>query len=1563
MRSSTWLLVSFVLLLTCGLAAGQCAPCTVWTPSTTPTIADSGEGAGVELGLKFRSDVNGYVTGVRFYKSASNSGTHTANLWTASGSLLATAAFVNETASGWQQVSFNTAVQISPATTYVVSYYTPTGHYAFGSGFFSSTGVDTTPLHALANGVDGGNGVYAYGASSSFPNSSYNASNYWVDVMFVPQGSTVPPTISATLPQNGSGGVATNTSISATFTEPMDSTTLNSTAFQLTDAASNVVAGAISYNQATQTLVCQPSAALLTKSTYNAAVRATVKDIFGNAMGSDSTWTFTTAATPPLGVCPCSIWGPNSTPITADSGEAASLEVGVKFTADLDGFVTGIRFYKSVANSGTHIGNLWTAGGIKLGSATFTGESASGWQQVAFSSPIAVTAGTTYVASYFTSAGRYAFDVNGLAAAVDNSPLHALSSQASGGNGVYTYGSGSVFPTASYNASNYWVDVVYVPKNSTAAPFVSEITPSSGSTGISMSSPVSARFSVPMDPTTVNSSAFQLVDNAGNAVQGTVSYSSPTSSLVFQPNSLAPLTTYIASVRGTVRDTFGNQMGTDFNWTFTTASPPPDSGPGGPILVIANMNNPFTHYFGEILSAEGMNEYRIKDISTITSAVLAQYDVAILGDMTLTPSMVSTLSTWVSGGGNLIAMHPDPQLASLLGLTSTGSSLANAYLAVNTSSGPGVGIVGATIQFHGSADLYSLSSGTSTVATLYSDAITATSSPAVTLTNVGAGQAAAFSYDLARSVVYTRQGNPAWSGQDRDGYVDPAQNVGEIRANDLFYGNASFDPEPDWVNLSKVQIPQADEQQRLLVNLILQMNRTRKPLPRFWYLPSGFKAAVVMTGDDHYNDQTSTRFDQYVAASPAGCSVADWTCVRATSYIWPNNVLVANYQSYLAQGFEIANHTDNIPSCSTFTPTTLDAALTSQLNAMESNYPALPASQTNRTHCVLWSDYDTEPQLLLNHGIRLDTTYYYWPDVWVQGRTGLFTGSGMPMRFADRNGNTIDVYQATTQLPDETTSLSYPAAINTLLDNAIGAPGYYSVITTNDHTDFADSPESDSVVASAKARGVPIVSGLQMLQWLDGRNSSSFGSVSWSGNTLSFSISVGSGARNLRAMLPINSSAGPLTIITLAGVPVTFTTQTIKGIPYAFFAASTGSYQATYGVFAISGTISGTGGNGATVTLSGGASKTVNATTSGTYIFTGITNGTYTVTPSKSGYTFTPASRNTTVNNANVTNVNFSSAPLAPLVQLSPTSLSFGSVAVGTSSIAQAVTLSNIGTATLTITSITLTGANPGDFSQTNNCGTSLAVGANCNINVTFTPAAAGSRSGSLRITDTATGSPQSVSLSGTGAGPAVTLSPISITFPITLDFATSATQTLTVRNSGTTTLTIGNIALTGNNASDFAIASKTCGTPLAASASCTVGLTFRPQIAAVRSASLTVTDNAPGSPHSVALSGTGTMVGVSPVSLTFASQTVGTTSASQNVTVTNIGPGTLTITSISITGTNPTDFTQTNTCGSTLALGTNCTVSVRFTPRARFTRRATLTIADSDLTSPETVSLTGTGQ
>ncbi|MFZ3211874.1 MAG: hypothetical protein WA188_10185, partial [Terriglobales bacterium] len=279
---------------------------------------------------------------------------------------------------------------------------------------------------------------------------------------------------------------------------------------------------------------------------------------------------------------------------------------------------------------------------------------------------------------------------------------------------------------------------------------------------------------------------------------------------------------------------------------------PTRAAAANPILIITGSSNPYTTYLPEILHNEGFNEFDTADISVVNGTTLSAYDLVILGDMTLTAAQATAFTTWVNGGGNLIAMHPDPQLAGLLGLVDTGTALSNAYVLMSTSAGPGVGLVGQTIQYHGPAELYTLN-GATNYATLYSSAGVPTSNPALTLAQAGSGQAAAFTYDLARSVVYTRQGNPAWSGEARD-----AANAPPIRSYNLFYGAASFDPEPNWVDFTKVQIPQADEQQRLLANLILQMNANKKPLPRFWYLPGGFKAAVIMTGDDHGSFYTAS---------------------------------------------------------------------------------------------------------------------------------------------------------------------------------------------------------------------------------------------------------------------------------------------------------------------------------------------------------------------------------------------------------------------------------------------------------------------------------------------------------------------------------------------------------------------------------------------------------------------------------------------------------------------------------------------------------------------------------
>ncbi len=852
-----------------------------------------------------------------------------------------------------------------------------------------------------------------------------------------------------------------------------------------------------------------------------------------------------------------SLFASNSTPAIKATTDSKAVELGVRFTSDVNGYIKSIRFYKGTTNVGPHRGNLWTSTGVLLGSLLFANETQQGWQQASFASPIPITANIQYIASYHTASGNYAFDRSYFNKVLNNPPLHAPATI----NGVYVYGSGG-FPSSTYQSSNYWVDLVF--ENSTVPtppdttnPTVSMTAPVNGSTVFGSAVAVSATAS---DNVGVMGVQFQM----DGANLSTEDISSPY--LIMWDTTLA--SNGVHTLLAVARDAAGNRAtSTPFTVTVNNIVPQPE-GSGGVILIVTAASNPFTRYYKEILLAEGFNMYHMVDISNITLIDLANYDVVILGQMPLNAVQASMFTNWVNGGGNLIAMYPDSKLSGLLGITAQNTSVAEKYFMVNNSIQPGQGIVGVPLQFHGTANLYN-PSGAAIVATLYLNQSTSLNAPAVTLNAVGSlgGHAAAFLFDLARSVVYTRQGNPAWAGQRR---------VGDTltRTPDLFFGNALFDPQPDWVDFTNIQIPQADESQRLLVNMIYFMMSTKKPLPHFWYLPRNGKAAIIMTGDDHGNGGTVGRFQQYQAASAPGCSVIDWQCIRSTSYIYASTPISdAQAADFVANGFEIASHI--LTNCADWTYATLDGFYTNDLAAFSSALPSVPAPQTIRTHCGTWSDYDSQPQVETSHNIRFDTNYYYWPDTWVKDRPGMFTGSGFPMRFADRNGNTIDSYQATTQMPDESGE-SFPLHVDTLLDNALGAKGYYGMFTVNAHTDYNTQGSnamiaSDAVVNSAVLRGVPVISAKQALEWLDGKTASSFSNISWNtiSGTLTFSILQDSRARGINTLIPTAFGNKSVTSVKRNGFDVSFKTALVKGIYYTQFYSDTGTYNVAYTTDAI----------------------------------------------------------------------------------------------------------------------------------------------------------------------------------------------------------------------------------------------------------------------------------------------------------------------------------------------------------------------------------------------------------
>ena len=314
---------------------------------------------------------------------------------------------------------------------------------------------------------------------------------------------------------------------------------------------------------------------------------------------------------------------------------------------------------------------------------------------------------------------------------------------------------------------------------------------------------------------------------------------------------------------------------------------------------------------------------------------------------------------------------------------------------------------------------------------------------------------------------------------------------------------------------------------------------------------------------------------------------------------------------------------------------------------------------------------------------------------------------------------------------------------------------------------------------------------------------------------------------------------------------------------------------------------------------------------------------------------------------------------LQTTASLSAASLAFGNQNVGTISPPQTVTLTNIGVSALPLQAFTITGTNPTDFTKTTTCGSTLAAGASCNVNVKFGPKAAGGLTAFVNVKYTGVGSPQTIALSGTGiAPPSVSLLPSTLTFATQLVGTTSSAQTATLRNTGTQTVNISSIAVPAPFQQ-----TNNCPAALLASASCQIQVAFAPTVGGILTGKLSVTDNAAHSPQKVALTGTGTVVTISPIGVNFGTQKVGTSSRPTSLTLKNVGKTPLSLTQVAFTGSNPADFSQTNNCGASVSARASCTIKAVFKPTAAGSRSANLAITDNGGASPQTVPVAGTGQ
>jgi hypothetical protein len=1212
-------------------------PCeTVWQPSAHPATVDGADPQSVEIGVKIRADSDGYLLGVRFYKAAANTGVHVGNLWPnpASGTAtpLATATFTNEGSSGWQQVLFAQPVPVVANTTYIASYFAPMGHYSADSAFFATAGVDSPPLHALQNGIDGQNGVFAYGTSSSFPISSFNSNNYWVDAIYA---NTSTYTLAGTVSGPGAAGAT------ITLAGPINATTItdnngnynfanipngnytvavsqsgfvyspSSQAVTISGAhnlavdfssiilgypVSGTVAGApgitITLSGATtQTTTTDASGnysfltvpngtytitpanpgfsiapvsqsitvanAALTGINFTAtqlffSISGTVTGGAGTTVGLTGPSTLTTTAdssgnysftglsigtytvTPSIGPgivftpgtanvvlnganatgvnfaippgCPCdTIWPSSPLPALIDSGDTNAVEVGVKFRADADAYITGLRFYKSAANTGTHVGHIWTSTGTLLGTATFTNEGTSGWQQVFFASPIPITANTVYVASYFAPVGRYAADLLYFTnAGVDSPPLHALQNGVSGPNGVYLYASNGGFPTTDSqgNAVNYWVDVIYTPTTTYSIAGTLEGPGAPGAT-VALSGAANAT---------------STADASGNFTFNGLA----NGSYVVQPSAVGFNFTPTSQ---TANITNGHALGLSFSSAAGVYSISGTiSGPGGPAASVT-LTGPSS--------------------STMTASSNGTFSFVGLANGTYTVSVSNTGFT----------ITPPSQTVPLNGANAnlTFSSAAQTFSLTGSITGPGAS--GATVTL----------SGTST-ATTTSNAAGAFSFPAVTNGNY--------------TVTVTETGFT---------YTPPSQAV--------------------TINGTNAVLTFASAVQTYSLSGTITG-------------PGGSGATVVLTGAA----SATTTADVTGAFAFPGLNNGSYTiAVSKTGFIYTpasqpvtiNNANAVVSVSSVAPTFSITGRiTGTGASGATVTATGTATASTTTNSSGNYTLTGLPAGTYTITPVKTGFAY-TPASTVVTITTANGTANFTSAQAFTL--SGTITGVGA-------SGATVKLTGSTTATVTTAAggAFSFPGLVN----------GTYTVAVSE--AGFVYTPASQSVTINGANRNLTITSAAQTYSitgTLTGAGASG-ATITLSGTKAATTTSSTSGTYTLSTLPAGTYTVTPSKsgyVFTPASQSVTITTANV-----------TANFSSTQ-VFTISGTISGTGGNGATVTLTGASSATVTASSTGTYSFPNLKAGSYTVTPTKAGFTFTPANRAVTITTANLVE-NFSSA-------------------------------------------------------------------------------------------------------------------------------------------------------------------------------------------------------------------------------------------------------------------------------------------------------------------------------
>ena len=596
-----------------------------------------------------------------------------------------------------------------------------------------------------------------------------------------------------------------------------------------------------------------------------------------------------------------------------------------------------------------------------------------------------------------------------------------------------------------------------------------------------------------------------------------------------------------------------------------------------PILIITNKDaeNRFGAYLAEILRAEGVNCFHTADLSSLQPDLLQGYDIVLLAETSLTDAQIETLEGYVGGGGGIVSMRPADRTEPIFGVERSEGTLSEAYLMIESNHPTSKGINPSSLQFHGTADLYNVASA-EMIARLWPERDAASAHPAIVLNRFGKGTAVAFAFDMAKSVAYMRQGNPDRVNRDIDG-------LDGVRSVDMFV---------DWIDLDRIHIPQADEQQRLLVNILTHLSK--RPLPRLWYFPGDAQSVLIATGDSHSNPATFiedvlTRVDQYgghmtVYYSPQIVSdagrAARWTRFWLTDHVPPiSKSLGEEFGSptpyrvadWRARGHEITLHP--------YVETGLDEWVLYWKEFTGRGYG--PVSQTVRTHRILWTGWMETARVQATYGMRMNFDYYHvGPSLqkkngeWVYGH---LTGSGRPMKFIDEQGRILDLYQQLTQLADEHLipmdvpgwggwpQLSPQDAVEVskyLLDRSV-RHNDYCAIGGQFHVDpfqlGGDPAEKGAIflegtLAYARELGVPIFSSEEWLAFTDSRYETTFEEMVWDADASRLTFRLAPSVQSdstLTVMLPLFHHDRVLTALEVDGERSLYLSRKVGGVDYA----------------------------------------------------------------------------------------------------------------------------------------------------------------------------------------------------------------------------------------------------------------------------------------------------------------------------------------------------------------------------------------------------------------------------